>query len=126
MKYIPYVLIVAIALIVFTGFVVDEGGQIQTRQQALAIAQGAARSGTNAAGAEAIDGDAFQLSGQTAVDAADRYIQAAGGEVSGSATLSGGKIVVTVHAVYRTRLSFLVGIDHVTVTGAAAARLIDG
>jgi len=126
MKYIPYVLIVAIALIVFTGFIVDEGGVIQARQEALTIAQGAARAGTNAAGGTAIEGDAFELSGTTAIQAAQNYIAEAGAGVTGSARIDNDEVVVDVTTTYTTKLSYIVGIAHVSARGVAAARLIDG
>jgi len=126
LKYAPFMLICAIAVLIFTGLVVDEGGQIGARQVALTIAQGAARAGTNAAGGDAVNGDAFDLSGETAIEAANQYIAAAGNGTTGSATIVGGKIIVTVHTVYKTQLSFLVGIDKLPATGIAAAQLIDG
>lgn len=126
MKYIPYVLIVAISLIVFTGFVVDEGGVIQARQQALTIAQGAARAGTNAAGGSAVEGDAFELSGPTAIAAAQNYISEAGTGVTGTARIDNDEVVVDVTTTYNTKLSYIVGINHVSARGVAAARLIDG
>lgn len=126
MKYIPYVLIVAIALIVFTGFVVDEGGRIQTSQEALTIAQGAARAGTNAAGGTAVNGDAFELSGQTAIQAAQNYIASAGDGVTGTATIDNNQVVVHVTETYKTKLSYIVGITQLKAVGVASARLIDG
>jgi len=126
MKYIPYILISAFALIIFTGFVVDESGQIGARQEALTIAQGAARAGTNAAGGTAINGDAFDLSGDTAIQAAQNYIQNAGEDFTGTATIQGQQIVVTVHTIYRTRMAYWVGISELDASGKAAARLIDG
>jgi hypothetical protein len=125
MKYIPYTLIVAIALLIFTGFIVDEGGQIEARQAALAIAQGAARSGTNAATGTAVNGDAFQLSGPAAALAAQQYIHAAGPGVTGTTHTDGTDIVVTVHATYQTRFASWIGITHLDAAGTAAARLID-
>ena len=126
MKYIPYTLIVAIALIIFTGFVVDQGGQIEARQEAVTIAQGAARAGTNAINGNAVNGDAFQLAGSTAIAAAQNYIAAAGADTTGAVQLRAGVIVVTVHRTYRTRLSGWLGITQIDAVGTAAARLIDG
>lgn len=126
MKYIPYTLLVAIALIVFTGFVVDQGGQIEARQEAITIAQGAARAGTNAITGNAINGDAFDLAGPTAVAAARTYIAEAGPDTTGSAQLRAGALVVTVHRTYRTKLSGWIGINTLDAVGTAAARLIDG
>lgn len=126
MKYIPYILICAFALIIFTGFVVDESGQIGARQEALTIAQGAARAGTNAAGGTAVNGDAFELAGDTAIQAAQNYIHAAGGDFTGTVRIQGQQILVTVHTIYHTRLAYWVGISQLDASGTAAARLIDG
>ena len=49
MKYIPMWLGFFVALIIIAGIVVDGQGKTQTFQQALTVAQSAARAGTNAA-----------------------------------------------------------------------------
>ena len=126
MKYIPYTLIVAIALIVFTGFIVDQGGQIEARQEAITIAQGAARAGTDAINGNAVNGDAFQLAAPTAIAAARSYIAAAGPDTTGTVQLRDRTVVVTVHRTYRTRLSGWIGITEIDAEGTAGARLIDG
>lgn len=130
MKYVPYILIVAIALMIFTGFLVDEGGHLEARQTASTIAQDAARTGVDAVTGTAINGDAFQLSAPVAIAAADRYIAAAnsgpGTGISGEARVDGDRLVVTVHTIYRTRFADWVGIDHLDAAGIAAAQLIDG
>lgn len=126
MKYIPYTIIAMIALIVFTGGTVDYSGLIAARQQALTIAQGAARAGTNAAGGTAVDGDAFQLAGPTAVQAAQNYLRAAGPAYTGSAAIQGQQIVVTADTTYTTRMSWLIGIDALPAHATASARLIGG
>jgi hypothetical protein len=126
MKYVPYALIVMLAILIFTAGVVDGSGRVEANQEALTIAQGAARSGTNAAGGTAIDGDAFDLSGDTAVQAAQNYIRSAGGDFTGTATIQGQEVVVTVNTEYQTRLSWIFGVTQIQASGTAAARLIDG
>lgn len=130
MKYIPYVLILAFCMLVLTAFVVDQGGLIEARQEAQSIAQGAARAGTNAAGGTAIDGDAFELAGPTAIQAAQNYLDAASDDFTGTATLvdgpDGQQIIVTARKTYNTRMAYWVGISQLEASGTAAARLIDG
>ena len=125
MKYVPYVTLVAFALIALTGFLVDQGGALEARQEAITIAQGAARAGTNAANGNAIEGDAFQLAGPTALDAARDYIAAAGGDTAGSADIREGQVVVIVQRIYRTTFTAWLGVPDIEVSGTAAARLID-
>lgn len=125
MKYIPYVSVIAIALIALTGFLVDQGGALEARQEAITIAQGAARAGTDAANGNAINGDAFQLAGPAALTAANGYIDAAGPDTTGTTQLRDGRVIVTVHRTYRTIFSAWLGVSSIDVDGTAAARLID-
>lgn len=125
MKYIPYLTIVALALIALTGFLVDQGGALEARQEAITIAQGAARAGTNAASGNAINGDAFQLAGPAAIAAATGYIAAAGPDTTGTAEIRDGLVIVTVHRAYQPRLTTWLGTGTLDMTGTAAARLID-
>lgn len=125
MKYIPYLTIVAIALIALTGFLVDQGGALEARQEAITIAQGAARAGTDAASGNAVNGDAFQLAGPTAIAAADSYIATAGPDTTGTAQIRDGLVTVTVHRTYQPTLTAWLGIGSLDMTGTAAARLID-
>ncbi len=126
MKLYPVVLGIAFTILILAAFVVDQGGQIEAQQRAQTIAQGAARAGTNAASGNAINGDAFDLAAPTAVAAAESYIAAAGGDYTGSATVTGQEITVTVHTTYLTRLAYWVGISELDATGTGSARLIDG
>ena len=125
MKYIPFTAIVMIAIVIFAGFVVDGGGQVQARQQSITTAQAAARSGTNAAGGNAIDGDAFSLSPGAAINAAQGYIAAAGPDVTGSAAIDGQRIIVNVTTTYPTKLLSIIGITQLTGSATASARLVD-
>lgn len=125
MKQFPLILGMAFALIIIAAFVIDQGGEINTQQQAQTVAQGAARAGTNAASGNAIAGDAFDLAGATAVTAAQNYIAAAGPQYTGTVQLEGQEIVVTVRTTYQTKLAYWVGVSQLPASGTAAARLID-
>lgn len=126
MKYIPFILIVSVALLIFTGFLVDEGGHLQARQTAVTIAQDAARTGVDAVTGSTINGDAFHPSEAAAVQAADQYIAASGHGTTGRARVDGDEVIVTVHTIYQTRFASWVGINQLDAVGIAAARLVDG
>jgi hypothetical protein len=123
MKYIPLVLIFAVAMMIIAGVVVDGAGKSQTVQQALTIAQGAARAGTNAATGTAINGDAFTLSTVTAVHAAETYIHSA--NATGTARVAGDQVIVTVNLVYTPKILGDFGFNEMPVQATAAAQLID-
>lgn len=123
MKYTPLVLILAIAMIVIAGIVVDGDGKTQTVQQSLTIAEGAARAGTNAATGNAIDGDAFTLSQSAALIAANNYITAAG--ATGTAHIEGDQVVVTVHLTYTPKILDDFGFGPMSVQASASAKLVD-
>ncbi|MFT4284326.1 MAG: hypothetical protein QM598_05770 [Protaetiibacter sp.] len=126
MKFYPLILGIAFAIITIAAFVIDQGGHIEAQQRAQTIAQGAARAGTNAASGNAVNGDAFDLAAPTAAAAAESYIAAAGPDYTGSATVDGQVITVTVHTTYKTRLAYWVGISELDAVGIGSARLIDG
>lgn len=123
MKYIPLVLILAVAMVIIAGVVVDGDGKTQTLQQALTIAQGAARAGTNAATGDAINGDAFNLSPIAAADAAQNYIHEAA--ATGTARVVGDQVVVTVDLTYTPKILGDFGFGPLPVHATAAAELID-
>ena len=123
MKFIPMMVILAIAMMVIGGAVVDGDGKTQTLQQALTIAQGAARAGTNAATGNSVNGDAFNLSPDAAVTAAENYINAAG--VHGSASIIDNQVYVTVEQTYTPNILGGFGVGPMPVHATASARLVD-
>ena len=121
MKFVPLWLGFFVALIFIAGIVVDGQGKTQTFQQALTVAQSAARAGTNAATGTSVNGDAFDLSIPAAVSAAENYITAAG--ATGTVTVNGNEVFVTVDMAYTPRILWMIGPLPVQATGSAA--LID-
>lgn len=121
MKFVPMWLGFLVALIFIAGIVVDGQGKTQTFQQALTVAQSAARAGTNAATGTSVNGDAFDLSIPAAVSAAENYITAAG--ATGTVTVNGNEVFVTVDMAYTPRILWMIGPLPVQATGSAA--LID-
>lgn len=123
MKFIPMMVILAIAMMIIGGAVVDGDGKTQTLQQALTVAQGAARAGTNAATGNSVNGDAFTLSPDAAVTAAENYISAAG--VRGSASIIDNQVYVTVQETYTPKILGGFGVGPMPVYATASARLVD-
>lgn len=123
MKYIPMWLGFFVALIIIAGIVVDGQGKTQTFQQALTVAQSAARAGTNAATGNSVNGDAFNLSIPAAVDAAENYITAAG--ATGTVTVNGNEVFVTVDMTYTPRILGSIGLGPLPVQATGSAVLID-
>lgn len=123
MKYIPMMTIFAIALMLIAGLVVDGDGKINAAQNSVSIAQGAARAGTNAATGAAVNGDAFDLSGSAAVNAANNFITAAG--ATGNAELVNNQVVAHVTETYTTVFLPIIGINTLTASATASARLVD-
>ncbi len=121
MKFVPMWLGFFVALIFIAGIVVDGQGKTQTFQQALTVAQSAARAGTNAATGTSVNGDAFDLSIPAAVSAAENYITAAG--ATGTVSVNGNEVFVTVDMAYTPRILWMIGPLPVQATGSAA--LID-
>ncbi|WP_282837317.1 hypothetical protein [Microbacterium flavum] len=121
MKFVPMWLGFFVALIFIAGIVVDGQGKTQTFQQALTVAQSAARAGTNAATGTSVNGDAFDLSIPAAVSAAENYITAAG--ATGAVTVNDNEVFVTVDMAYTPRILWMIGPLPVQAIGSAA--LID-
>ncbi|SMD23925.1 pilus assembly protein TadG-related protein [Lentzea albidocapillata] len=116
-----FVVIIAVAALLFAGLVLDGGLALAAKVRAIGEAQEAAR-----AGAQEIDLAAYRADGslrlapQQASAAARNYLAAAGH--SGTVSVNGNTINVTVTINERTRLLGLAGIGSITVTGAGQAQ----
>lgn len=123
MKFLPMYAVGLLILLGFcTGLVVDGGGQVQTLQQAMTIAQSAARAGTNAATGSSVNGDAFDLSSQMAATAAQNYLASA--DVAGTVAVAGDTVTVTVEMTYTPRILGSYGLPPIPVEATGSARLI--
>ncbi len=116
-----FAVVIAVALLIVVGLVVDGGGKIAALQRA----DGAAREAARAAG-QAIDvpaavhGERPAVDAQAAAQAARDYLVAA--RVQGSVSVSGTVITVTTQADYRPVFLSLIGLGDQSVTGRAEAR----
>jgi hypothetical protein len=123
-----FVIIMVTAILLFAGLVLDGGLALAAKVRAVGEAQEAAR-----AGAQEIDLAAYRATGtlrllpQQASAAARNYLAAAGH--SGTVTVAGNTVNVTVTISQPTELLGLIGIGSITVTGTGQAqpqRGIDG
>ncbi|SDN09299.1 hypothetical protein SAMN04488074_1348 [Lentzea albidocapillata subsp. violacea] len=116
-----FVVIIAVAALLFAGLVLDGGLALAAKVRAIGEAQEAAR-----AGAQEIDLAAYRAHGslrlapQQASAAARNYLTAAGH--SGTVSVNGNTINVTVTVNERTQLLGLAGVGSITVTGTGQAQ----
>ena len=120
-----FVVIFTLALVLMAGLVLDGGLALAAKVQAVDDAQAAAR-----AGAQAIDIPTYRASGQITLDPAqaaadaERYLAAAGH--TGTVSVNGEQVTVTVTITQATQILDLAGIDHLTETGTGAATAEQG
>lgn len=122
MKFVTWYVGIFLILIILAGFVTDSLGKIQTLQQALTIAQSAARAGTNAATGSSVNGDAFDLSPQMAATAAQNYLASAG--VQGTVQIAGDTVTVTVEMTYQPHMLGPIQLPVIPVEATGSAQLI--
>ena len=120
-----FVVIFTLALVLMAGLVLDGGLALAAKVQAIDDAQAAAR-----AGAQAIDIPTYRASGQITLDPAQatadaqRYLAAAGH--TGTVSVNGEQVTVTVTITQPTQILTLAGIDHLTETGTGTATAEQG
>ena len=113
-----------VSLLLVAGLAIDGGRAIATRTRAIGDAQEAAR-----VGAQQLDQQSL-LNGRAALDptrarAAAEADLVANGE-SGTVTVSGDTVTVTVHAVQPTVLWRLAGVTTLTLSGTGSAQASRG
>lgn len=122
MKFLTWYVMIFIVLVMLAGLATDSLGKMQTLQQALTIAQSAARAGTNAATGTSTNGDAFDLSTQMTATAAQNYLASA--DVRGTVTVTGDTVSVTVNMTYEPHMLGPIGLPSIPVEATGSARLI--
>lgn len=113
--------IVAPALLLLVGLVVDGGGQLTAVQQAEGVAAQAARAGVDAGAGADIAGRTDPTSARIA---AETFLRDAG--ATGTVRVEGQQVTVTTAVTYRTSFLGLIGVHTLTGTGEATARLVPG
>jgi len=119
-----FAVVLAVAMIVVIGLVVDGGAKIHAQQHAQAVAREAARAGGQAVlGPVVVRGEEAVVDPYTARAAAQDYLAAAG--LPGTVTVTGGtRLHVQVTASYEPVFLSIVGIGTQQVSGQADARLV--
>lgn len=116
-----FVVVMALAALLFAGLVLDGGLALAAKVRAIGEAQEAAR-----AGAQEIDLTAYRADGtlrlvpQQASTAARNYLAAAGH--TGTVSVAGNTVNVTVSITQPTQLLGLAGIGSITVTATGQAQ----
>lgn len=116
----PFVLIVAVGLLIMVGLVVDGGGQINAKDQANSVAQSAARAA--AVNISDATGGTPVIDSARAQAAAQNYIAAAG--KTGNVSVNGNNVTVTVTGTYQTIFLSLVGINTLTGSATSTAQIL--
>ena len=115
-----FVVVIMTAVLAFSGLVLDGGLALAAKTRAIGEAQEAAR-----AGAQAIDLSAYRATGALrlmpaqAARLAHNYLAAAG--ETGTVTVNGNTVTVTVRATQRTQILPLIGVDSIAVAGSGSA-----
>lgn len=117
--------LIVIAFLILAGLAVDGGYVLAARRRAIDEANGAAR-----AGAEALAPSAYRTSGELTLDAdaaasaAQDFLSATGH--SGTVSVSGNEVTVTLNFDQPMSLLRIIGIDSVNVQGRGQATSVRG
>ena len=121
----PFIVILATAIVMFTGLVLDGGLALAAKVRAIGEAQEAAR-----AGAEALDLNAYRKNGTVHLAPATARTLARGYLAhttdTGTVTATTNAVTVTVTAHQHTQLLRLLGLSTLTVTGTGTAHPVRG
>ncbi len=121
------VVILFVALAALAGIVVDGGAKLEADQNAVALAEEAARAGATIVNeSSAYSSGTFVVDQQQAIAAARSYLNEAGYEQYTVAAAGTHAIRVSVTITEPTRFLSLIGVDSFTCTGTATASLVTG
>jgi hypothetical protein len=121
------IVILFVALAALAGIVVDGSAKLEADQDAIALAQEAARAGaTTVDESSAYSSGSFVVDQQQALDAARSYLISAGYSHYTVAAVGARAIQVSVTITEPTRLLSLIGVDSFSCTGTATASLVTG
>lgn len=118
----PMFVMIVPTLVLIVGLVVDGAGKIQANDQAQMIASGASRSAANALSGQVVLDGGLVIDTQRARQAALDYIAAAG--MTGTVTVNGDQIQVTVQTEYTTKFVSAIGITTLPAEATATAQII--
>jgi hypothetical protein len=121
------IVVLFVALAALAGIVVDGGAKLVASQDAVALAQEAARAGATTVDTSSAYGQgAFVVDQHLALVAARSYLVAAGARRYTVRASGRQAITVTVTISEPTRFLGLIGVDSFTCTGTATASLVAG
>lgn len=116
-----YVVITTVAALLFGGLALDGGFALAAKVRAMGQAQEAARAGAQEIDLAAYRADGtLRLASNQAVTAAHNYLAAS--HHTGSVSVTGNTVNVTVTINQRTQLLGLAAVDTITVTGRGEAQ----
>lgn len=118
----PMFVVFVPVLVLVIGLVVDGAGKIQANENAQAVASGASRAAANAVASEVIVNGSLSLDSHRAQIAARDYIAAA--NMTGTVTVTGNEIHVTVGTYYGTKFLSIVGVTALPAEASATAEII--
>lgn len=118
----PFFVVFVPALVLIVGLVVDGAGKIQANENAQAIASGASRAAANAVASQVVVNGGISLDNNRARIAATDYIEASG--MTGTVTVTGTRISVTVETNYSTKFVSIIGIATLPAEASATAEII--
>jgi hypothetical protein len=114
------VVALVMSLLLVAGLVYDGGLTLAAHREAFNEAAAAARAGAQAMRTTTLAGGAVSADPAVATAAAQRYLAAVGH--SGSVTVQGDLVAVSVSFPYRTVILGVAGLNDITVTGTGSAR----
>ena len=116
--------VVVSALFAVAGLVVDYGGALQTKREAIDLARHAALAGAGQTSVAELRSGRYRIDAVQAETAARQFLAATGAEGTISATPE--LVTVQVNAARATTFLGLFGADRITVTGTGQARAVHG
>lgn len=117
-----YFVLLAVVLMGVVGLVVDSSGKYREVERAQLVASGASRSAVNAVTGTAQDNGSVAINSIAARTAAENYIAASG--LTGTVTVDGDVVTVTVESSYDTRFISLLGVNQLPAQATSSAQLI--
>lgn len=114
-----FVAVVALAVFLVSGIVVDGGGRLASTARAAAVASTAVRLASDAVAASGVEDGRDDAAARRA---AEDYL-AGQSDVTGEVQVSNGAVTVTVHASRPTVFLSLIGIRTLGSSGSASGRL---
>lgn len=120
----PFVVVFALGFVILAGFIYDGGRALAAKTSAINEAQQAARTAAQALNPAELRNNVLATTPGQAIADAEAYIASCGD--TGTATVNGDQITVTVTHRQSTEILGVIGISEITVTGNATAKVEQG